>query len=990
MNIKEYIIDRLNSYDPTLDTSDNSALVDLLVNPGSAMLDPVISQLNYLLDNLGLTSPDNISDSELDAIAKNFLKARKLGAQAVGTVELFYNNPIDLDIPAGTTFTSSTGTVFVTKQAIHIPLSAMAGNTWNFPRYSTGNIPVVAQEFGLISSIAPNNIKTTNLVPAPALVTNPSAFTGGVDQENNVNFISRIIEEVLTAALGSAASIKTNLSPAYPSIKEIKTRGMNDLEMLRDLVYSGIQVYLNYYVVDFYGKFSGIGDLPFPQSIAYWNVFFDDPTTTGLIPDLPPVAEFFDEFTTTQYGGIYKLNDALKTTIQTLTILKDDFQATTLDSAWDLSDAMTGNGGLKDPDEIALTTISGSQMLRVGHQLSISEADQFNIVSITQQQLYNALNRLMSVDVLGQDIVQNWLAKFGITGKWQILSYVHLLQVLAANPVNESTVTAQERILWELILDLANAGRIEVSHNFYPVVKRWLAKHHGITVTGRFMTDDTITTDSTLSYVTVLRDETSIDPTNGYGFAWMINDAANSIFNVYLVDNSPMANDLFVSPTFIVQPQGENPFKAAAQIDIKANKLYRYKLVIGTDYAMSLKIWLDGAAEPGSPQLTAGAPLNVSATGTHIGFGVMGTHNARWFYDDLLVENSAGVHTAALYRLKADPALFPNGTYSRVNHYGYGYDSATYGLSAFIKSFNGSAWIWTLIGTNTSTNVSDKTSTKVLYEFTMGSTYRDTDNFIDVLVTSTTAQQTITEVSSYYVSLETGIPSGVHTGGCADIYINDPASILVAEQTVNNVTGNLSLDVSNGFVGPLHSIVDVQTALVGDSLIQNEDWTLITTNPATAFSTLEFPYLAFTPSLINTKVKVIYRYYAYGADVQTRITSDDYRYSGTSNLAKIMPPVIVRINSLNYRGPISVAQVQTAISNYVNNSSTRITRDEVVTAVYSAGITFVDLATLDIETITTNYKRITSDPAQLVGEYIKPDLAGFFTDTYDMNGVIKL
>ena len=990
MTIKEYIIDRLLGFDPTLDLSDNSALVDLLVNPGSAMLDPVIAQLNFLLTNLGLGNPETIDETEFDSIAANFLKSRIPGAKAVGVVELFYNNPVSLDIPQGTTFTSSAGLVFVTNKDIHIPLSSMAGNTWNYPRYSTGPIPVVAQDYGVIASIPPNDITSTNLVPPPALVTNPTAFSGGADKETNSDFAARVIDEVVTAALGSARGIRASLRPLYPTIKEIKVRGMNDIEMLRDLVYSGIQVYNNYQEVDYYGKVSGLNEPPWPQSLAYWHVFADSTLTSGLVDDLPSVADFFYQFTSTQYVGIWTLDDALKTTMQTQTILKDDFQDPVLNEEWVLSDSITGLGLMKDANEFTLTTVSGTQMLRLGNRLSISDIDARSIVTMGQQELYNILTAFAYGNY---GVMQNWLEKYGVTIK-QVEDYNDLLAFLqSTSTVDESQLSPEERQLWNLMINVAGAGQVEKTHNFYPLATRYLAKHAGIIMTGRFMTDDT-SEEGVLSYVTVLRDEDSIDPTNGFGFAWMRNDAANSIYNVYIVDNSPLANDLFISPTSIILPQGENPFRAAAKMDIKADRIYRYKVVIGGDYSMLVKIWPDGEAEPSDADtahvVNAGAPLNVSANGLHVGFGVMGTQNGQWFYDDLQIDNYDGVHTALLYRLKADPAEFPNGTYARVNHYGYGYDSVTYGLTAFIKEYVAGEWTWTEIGSNTSTNVSDRDVAKISHTFLMGTNFRDTDNFIDVLVTSTTAITDVTEVTSYYVNLESGIPSGVHTGGCADIYINDPASVLIAEQTLNNVTGNILLNNSNGFVGPIHSIVEVQTAFIGESLIENSDWTLITTNPATAMSTQEYPFLMFSPDLLNTKVRVIYRYYAYGSEIQTRLDSDDYRYSGTSNLVKIMPPVLVRVNSLNFRGPITAAQIQTAIMDYVHNQTVRIRRNEIINAVYTAGASFVDLTALDIEIIETNYLRETQDPIQLTDEYVKPILSAFFTDSYELNGVIKL
>jgi len=984
LNIKEYIKNQLISFDPTLDLSDNGALADLLINPGSAMLDPVIAQLNFLLANLGLGTPEAMNESEFDAIAGNFLKVRKQGAKATGVVELFYNNPINLDIPAGTTFSSSNGIVFVTNQDIHVPLSSMAGNTWNFPRYSTGTVPVVAQEYGVIASLQPNSIKSTNLIPAPALVTNPSAFSGGADKETNTDFAARLIDEAITGALGSASGVRANLSPAFPTIQSITVKGMNDNEMLRDLVYSGLSVYSDYKSIDFYGKVSGIIDSPFPQSIAYYTVFYDDPGTSGLIPDLPMITEFTDEFTTTQYGGIYNLDDALKTSIQTTVVLQDDFQSPKLDSTWVMSDSTTGIGMLRDAEEFLLVTLSGSQMLRLGHRLAESEVDVISKVMVTQNVMHLMLNAIQNMAKMTPTQLQGW--------QQQISSYTDILNFLAYSRgrVQERDKMSREEVaLLKSMTDLAEYAIVEKNLNYYPIISRPLAKHSGVTITGRFQTDDS-STDGKLSYVTILRDGESIDPTNGYGFAWMKNDSTNSIYNVYLVDNSSLANDLFVSPTFIVLPQGENQFKAAAKVDIKANKLYQFKLVVGEDYSMQLKIWANSGSEPALPQLSTGAPTNITANGTHIGFGVMGTENGQWWYDNLLVETTTGVHTAVLYRLKMDPAFFPAGSWAQVNFYGYGYDGTTWGTTAFIKQYVDGEWTWTEMGSNTSTDISDREVTRVSYPFIMGTDYHDTDNFVDILITSTEAQTTVTEVASYYVNLENSIGDGVHTGGCADIYVNDPDSILVAEQTLNNVTGNILMDSANGFLGPLHSMIEVQTALIGDSLSENNDWTLITSNAATAYSTLEYPYLAFAPLLANTKIKVIYRYYAYGQQLQDRLDSDEYRYSGTSNLGKIIPPIIVRINDLRYRGPVSTNQVQTSIATYVNGQTTKITKNDLVSAVYTAGATYVDLTTLDVVVVENNYVRETEDPVNLINEYIKPDLSAFFTDAYEMSGVSKL
>lgn len=547
-----------------------------------------------------------------------------------------------------------------------------------------------------------------------------------------------------------------------------------------------------------------------------------------------------------------------------------------------------------------------------------------------------------------------------------------------------------------MVTDVASKINPPKAENYYPLLTAPLEVHNGITITGTFETEDN-TTDGRLSYVTVLRNIDSADPSNGYGFAWMKGDGSK--YNVYLVDNSALANDLFVSGNFIVNPQGENAWKAAAKIVIEASseatpKTYSFKLVIGLDYAMSLKIWDTAFTEPVEPNLSCAAPLaGPTATGTYFGIGVMGTRNCRWWYDNISINQSSGIHTATLFKLKADPTAFTNGNDAAIEYYGYGHDGApastNWGLSAFIyKKVNGD-WTWTPIGTNTSTNVTDINLTKIRHEFTMDSDHRDADNFINLLTTSTYAASNVTEVSTYYTKLETLMPSGVHTGGCADIYINDPSNILVASTSINNTTGIIELTEANGFFVPLHSIVNVQLDLIGDTLVPNQDWSLVTPNEAYTYSTQEYPHLSISNTYLNFKLRIVYRYYKNGKDIQTLIDSDEYRYSGTNNLAKIMPPAIVNINNLAFRGNLSVQDVKTAISDYINGSTTSITLTDIFNTIYAAGASYIDIVNTDIEVVSYDYKRIIQDPVSLVTSYTLNELQSFFCDDTSMSGIVK-
>lgn len=418
--VKQYIKDLIRQFDPTLDISDSSTLTDLLINPASAMLEPVISQLNYLTNNLGLKDPTAITEDELDQIASNFLIERSVGTKSTGYVELLFNNTQGVTIYKGTGFTTSAGQKFLCTRDIYIDSATLAQNVWNFPKYSTGPIPVESEFTGSSYAIGPNEIVATDLSPAPASVTNPAGFSGGSPGETNMTFALRLVNEIITGALGSPDAIQTTLEKNFPTIQDVQVKGMGDTEMIRDLVASGISLFNYYNNIDFYGKASGINDLPGPESIAFWDVFYDAPTTSGMTPDLPSLEVFLDQFQNSQYLGLYKKADANSTTIQSLILFEDGLNGS-LAAHWSTSDAMVGTDQLADPLEIEIVNKGGIDKVQLGTRYSGREVDSLQ-VKVPVRFLYFILNQMYRISTMPAGV-----------GQWQpphIDTYAELVAML--------------------------------------------------------------------------------------------------------------------------------------------------------------------------------------------------------------------------------------------------------------------------------------------------------------------------------------------------------------------------------------------------------------------------------------------------------------------------------------------------------------------------------------------------------------------------------
>jgi hypothetical protein len=194
---------------------------------------------------------------------------------------------------------------------------------------------------------------------------------------------------VRSRTLASPEGIELALKENFSTIKSLTIKSSNDPEMIRDLIFeSGLQNMYGtaYHNVDFYGKISGLNEYPHPQSNAYYTYFYDDPTTSGLTPDLPAVDDFVLEFDGTDYEGLYNLSDPQRALITNKKLLSADFNvAGALGPEWIQFDSSQ----LFYPEEIQ--PVSGE--LRMGKRFSQDELLQTR-VAIDLSTLSNVLQFL--------------------------------------------------------------------------------------------------------------------------------------------------------------------------------------------------------------------------------------------------------------------------------------------------------------------------------------------------------------------------------------------------------------------------------------------------------------------------------------------------------------------------------------------------------------------------------------------------------------------
>lgn len=279
MSIRDLIKSRLVDYDPTLDLTDGSpvmtlvvdplaetlgedtltsdaatlirtklaeaypdltlgagdALSDILINAASVILEPYRAEIGRVERALSLRDPASLSGEDMDAIAANWLARRQYGTLARGTVSVTFSRPVRVVVSTNVSFVTASGLVFVpvdsyTLTADDVLATVNAQGAYEVP------ISVVANDYGAAYNVSAGAVSVAVGLPAHEFVTNKIAIRGGTDEETNTDFAQRLSdianERSLVSDRGIRAKVKTGIFGG--SITSTVVAGFGDEEMTRD------------------------------------------------------------------------------------------------------------------------------------------------------------------------------------------------------------------------------------------------------------------------------------------------------------------------------------------------------------------------------------------------------------------------------------------------------------------------------------------------------------------------------------------------------------------------------------------------------------------------------------------------------------------------------------------------------------------------------------------------------------------------------------
>lgn len=242
--VLEFIKQRLNEADLTLEVRRGTAYYDMFVKPQQLMLQPLLTAMETSLTaqsvrRIQLTdSPDTFDEDLVDDLTSNLYVPRFAGAFASTTVRVFYAAPVAKQFPAFTAeFLTADGFSYFNSQDVSISQAEMVLNTDGDLYYV--DIPARAQNEGDDYNVAVGDIVAfVNDVEAIS-VTNLTAAENGLPRETNTELLSRVQQSIGVRDFETGKGINAIINQTFPGIfKQITAIGFGDQEMMRDIVYN--------------------------------------------------------------------------------------------------------------------------------------------------------------------------------------------------------------------------------------------------------------------------------------------------------------------------------------------------------------------------------------------------------------------------------------------------------------------------------------------------------------------------------------------------------------------------------------------------------------------------------------------------------------------------------------------------------------------------------------------------------------------------------
>lgn len=1018
INLRNLLINQINTLDPSIDTSVGSNFRDLLINPLSLLLEGYQQDHDRILNNLSLRDPKLFSEEELDALAANFLVERRQGEYHTGKIRLYFLEPISMRIPSNSVFVhEASGVSYETTQENTITRSMMEGNVDANGRYYTPSINIRSTTQRNAGALSVNTQLTSQSFkqPRPVKVEVIEEVSGGYAKETNINFYNRILNSVRTQTIASENVIKENILSISPGISHVEVIGAGHPLMVRDLVtYNDL---IDNVIEDFsLITADQVDDDGYAKGHqAFYATFpIEDITTSDRSAvTLPTTLNSWDKsFTTPDYKNIYKFSDSLVAEQDPYVLIEHTTWSTSDVALYNRNDGLRANNQLLEVDEIR----AEGNFLILGKTPQVSDEVDVRI-SVNE------------IDQLVADVTS-----------------------LEEKGYNEES----KEIIQSIKGQVGDKTNPEVYGNFSPILHGDLEKHTGIQIDATMSTTDG-SINGEISYLTVLRNTEIYMAHDGYGLGWrkqpdflirlnydtyededlragdiakftelfnvdpeaeglvggdvLRTGAGNDqywFFNIYLVDNNILSEEVQMGTSKIFDSiNGINQYLQRSKYWIEPETDYDFRVKI--DKNLATKIWVKpstsndydlkidkGVTFPeyvpaAGETITSdnGAVQSLNATYGNFGIAVGNTRGYEWTIKEFSIKRVQEMVLSQLYKFKIDISKWPDSAFT-IDYIGSGYDpnnSVEDEYSLYIFNSTAVPSRWDLIGTNSSSPAETLETKKISSEFPQISDYTDGSSnvYIAAVPSNLNAQEHFLQTS--YISLSNPQAGKKALGNAIDIYCHDPDNIITTSQ--NLVVSGLGITLNDPYIQEISELREANSQIVLDP----SDYNIHNNTIGEAYGNANEYNITFkNPADEGMEVTVIYNKWVGGTQVNAYLNDPENRYPAVSLKEKIMPPAIVYIDNLDYSGVLDEDNVIQELVTFINTfPNTTLSKSDIIGHLSGLDLTNISLDfTLKVKQCYSNFNYVTTEVES--GIYTLPgsETTKFFTQTENITNILNV
>jgi len=236
-DIEEFLLTRLRQEFPSMPAEKGDAVVDLLIRPLQLLLESFKRELQIIRAGQSVNNSDVMRLADAEDLAANFFVTRRTGTRASGIVRLYFNQPTFVSILVTTQFRTGEGLAFFPNIPQFFRAETVSVQRSGDQYYI--DITVVAEDEGEEYNVEANTITSVSGINGISRVTNLFEFGGGSIAETGPELLSRTKASLTERSLNTRRGIRARMFSEFTDIRNMEVVGYGDPEMKRDRITGG-------------------------------------------------------------------------------------------------------------------------------------------------------------------------------------------------------------------------------------------------------------------------------------------------------------------------------------------------------------------------------------------------------------------------------------------------------------------------------------------------------------------------------------------------------------------------------------------------------------------------------------------------------------------------------------------------------------------------------------------------------------------------------